>query len=325
METPAVKTILRALAQGLSKGQRSLWRGQLIASGCVIVATLLRLLLDRFASGFPFITFFPAVAIAALWGGLWAGVTSLLLSVIVASFFFYSSSTTAVATPVLLGIGLFVFVSLIVIFASTLIQLVISMHREAEERAQILAHEMRHRSNNILGVVQAISSQTARNANSLAEYQNVFNARLVALARAHELVAQNPGAPPDLREFLRNVLEPFGSSAFRLSGPQTQVPSRLAPSLGLLIHELGTNGMKYGALSVGAGYIAIEWSRQGDMVALRWTEHGGPPVEPPSRTGFGSRLLRTVFPPEQGEATIAYHRDGVECLMTFRCESPPQP
>ena len=323
MGRPAVRTMLQAWAQALSRGPRSPWRAQFIAFSCVLAATLLRLLLDRFTADFPFITFFPAVAVASLWGGLWAGLTSLILSVFVAGAFLFHSDASTMATPIPLGIALFVLVCLIVIVQASLIQLTLAMHRESEERAQVMAHEMRHRSNNILGVVQAISSQTARNADSLADYQKIFSARLVALARAHELVAQGPGGPPDLRHFLQKVLEPFGSAAFRLRGPDALVPAQIAPSLGLLIHELGTNGMKYGALSVAQGVIDIEWSRVGDRIELRWSERDGPEVQPPSRTGFGSRLLRTAFPPEQGETTIEYKPDGVQCMIAFRCETSP--
>ncbi len=89
-------------------------------------------------------------------------------------------------------------------------------------------------------------------------------------------------------------------------GEAAGVPHEIGATLALLIHELGTNSLKYGALSVPEGTVAITWAKEGETVALDWQEHNGPKVLPPSRNGFGSRLMQTAFAPGRGEATIAF-------------------
>ena len=123
-------------------------------------------------------------------------------------------------------------------------------HVEGQERAILLAHELKHRANNQFGVVQAIAAQTARNASTVADYQTLFTARLNALARAQQLASENPDSPADLKKFLHFVLEPFGTDRILIDGPNTLLPSYLGSGCALLFHELGTNATKYGALSV---------------------------------------------------------------------------
>ena len=135
-----------------------------------------------------------------------------------------------------------------------LFRILLEAHVEGEERAVLLAHEMKHRSSNLLGMVQAISAQTARNASTFAEYQCLFTSRLAALAQAQQLFVENSGSPPDLRQFLKSIIEPFDAARFQIDGPDVTVP----PYLGTCLpssHELATNATKYGALSSPDGIV----------------------------------------------------------------------
>lgn len=181
----------------------------------------------------------------------------------------------------------------------------------------MLAHEIKHRANNLFGVVQAISAQTARNATTVAGHQAVFTERLMALARAQQLVSEHLDQPPDLQGFLLHVLEPFGADRFLIEGPTILVPLYLGTSCALLLHELGTNATKYGSLSVPDGMVEIKWTTEANRVHLEWREFNGPPVTAPVRTGFGSRLLKTAFPAEYGSASVAFMPDGVRCAINF--------
>lgn len=206
--------------------------------------------------------------------------------------------------------------SLLILIAA-LLRALVEAHVEAEERATILAHEMRHRVGNVLGLVQAISRQTARGVRTVEEHQTLFGARLMALGQAQALVAKNPEFPPDLEELLDRVLEPFGKDRFTLLGPRIGVRHDLGTSLALLIHELGINAMKHGALSVPEGRVAISWTSAINQVQLEWRESDGPPVAAPSRNGFGSRLLKTTFAPEQGEVSTEFKPGGLRCVVRF--------
>jgi two-component sensor histidine kinase len=166
-------------------------------------------------------------------------------------------------------------------------------------------------------VAQAISAQTARNASTVAEHQLRFSARLAALSRAQRLVAENPESPPGLRELLIQAIEPFGIERFLIDGPAIPAPAFFETSCALLIHELSTNALKYGALSVPDGRVTIRSQTKGNAVRLDRREFAGPPVIAPARAGFGSRLLEAAFPSEYGNATIAFDPDGVHCAIRF--------
>jgi two-component sensor histidine kinase len=291
-----------------------------LALAVMAVATALRFALNRFLDGnVPFITFFPAVLVASVWGGALAGLSALALGSLVAGYLwltpFWSLDLNAASWAAM--IAFWVLGGVLVLVASMLRALV-DINIAARERADVMAHEMRHRVGNVLGVVQAIARQTARNAASVEDYQTTFEARIAALGRAQDLVAATDGLPLDLGLFIDNVLEPFDVDRFSPSGPSVALPPDLGSSLALLMHELGTNALKHGALRVPEGRVAIRWAREGGRVRLEWRESGGPPVVAPARIGFGSRLLKTAFPPNAGEAHIAYDATGVRCVIAFR-------
>lgn len=295
------------------------WKGQAVAVLCTVLATLLRLALSPVAShGVPFICFFPSVFVATALAGPWAGVTATILAVPIA-FHLWLAPTGSFALDHESWLRLVGFCALagFLVLSLTLLRALVRTLVESEERALILAHEMTHRARNVLGLIQAISRQTFQSAASLADFQNLFEARLVALGRAQDLIVENPNFPTDLRVLLDRVLEPFETERFRMKGEPAGVPHEIGATLALLIHELGTNSLKYGALSVPEGTVAISWAKDGDTVALDWQEHDGPKVLPPSRSGFGSRLLQTAFVPGRGEAAIAFEENGVRCRICF--------
>jgi two-component sensor histidine kinase len=292
--------------------------GQLIAVVCAAAGAGLRFSVEPLIhGGIPVVLFYPFVLIASVWGGTFAGITTLILAAGIADYFWLppagfsltkASAVTLVAFSVACGF---------VIMMAGVFRALVDVHREAEARATLLAHEMKHRASNLFGVVQAIAAQTIRQSSSLDEFKSVFEARLMALARAQRLIAENPNQSTDLHALLQSVVEPFGADRFVIDGPKMAVPSYLGTSCALLLHELSTNAMKYGALSAPNGKVVINWQAGSKRVRLNWLEQGGPPVVEPNRLGFGSRLLKTAFPPEYGKAVIAYNPDGVHCSVTF--------
>jgi two-component sensor histidine kinase len=287
--------------------------------GCTAAASLIRLALGPLlGDSVPFITFYPAVVVASVWGGALAGVVTLFLGSCVAVYAWFPPLPSIDFGASWWGVRIAVFWlggGLLIIIAALLRALVYALIA-SEQQANLLAYETQHRARNVLGLVQAISRQTFRSACTPAEYQSIFEARLAALGRAQDLAVEQPQSAPNLVTLLNDILEPFGTERFSLDGPEFGVPHDLCLALALVVHELGTNALKYGALSVPDGSVTIDWvAAEPRQIRLRWRERNGPPVVVPPRAGFGSRLVQTAFPPGRGTASLAFEPDGVACTI----------
>jgi PAS domain S-box-containing protein len=167
--------------------------------------------------------------------------------------------------------------------------------KAAEDHAQFLMHELSHRSKNLLAVIQSIARRTARSASTMEEFESRFGQRLQGLAASHDVLVVNTWQGAPLANLVRKHLEPFvdvQSSRLELTGPDIIVCAEAAQAIGLAIHELTTNAIKYGALSLPTGKVKVSWTFDGDaetprQLILNWIEQGGPPVVPPSHRGFG--------------------------------------
>ena len=193
--------------------------------------------------------------------------------------------------------------------------------RRAENRQRLLINELNHRVKNTLATVQSIAAQTLRTTPDPAKARDAFEARLVALAAAHDLLTAQSWRGARLTDVVAQAIAPFetaGRPQISRSGPPVWVSAHDALALSLALHELATNAAKYGALSCPEGRVLIQWSRVRGELTFTWTEQGGPPVAPPSRSGFGSRLLRRSLAHDlHGEVTLVFAPEGVRC--TIRC------
>jgi two-component sensor histidine kinase len=150
-----------------------------------------------------------------------------------------------------------------------------------------------------------------------------FNSRLEALARAHDILFQSNWASASLRTIIDGILAPYaktGRNRIRSKGPEVSLAAKPALAFGLALRELGTNAVKYGALSNDEGYIEITWTLapnpRGQELRVHWRERNGPPVSPPSRIGFGTRLIKRNLAAEfKGEVELEYHSDGLKCTI----------
>lgn len=186
--------------------------------------------------------------------------------------------------------------------------------RDADQRQRILQRELAHRMKNTLAMVQAIVTQSLRNARSLDDVAQVVGARIQALGRAQDMLTETRWETADIGEVVAASIAPHdGGSRFVLEGPPADLTAQQGMGLALALHELATNAAKYGSLSNAVGTVAIRWDRDGDRIRLEWREAGGPPIEAlPERSGFGSRLTTRIVPAYfNGEATLEYDRDGV--------------
>jgi PAS domain S-box-containing protein len=192
---------------------------------------------------------------------------------------------------------------------------------EAEERRSLVIGELAHRAKNGLQVMAAIVTETARSAETVEGFQDVLLARIDAMAQANDLVTASGGRPVPLSQVAERTLTPFGLARFEMEPRIAQVTVRgdVAGGLALLLHEMATNAVKYGALSRPEGRVSLQAEGAGPgMAALHWRERGGPEVKPSNRQGFGSRLLQAALRQQGGKVEPAFDPDGFKARMEFR-------
>ncbi|PZQ53857.1 MAG: hypothetical protein DI570_23675 [Phenylobacterium zucineum] len=206
----------------------------------------------------------------------------------------------------------------------------IDERKRAEERRVLLINELNHRVKNTLASVQSIARQTLRSGRPADQAMELFTARLVALSAAHNVLTRENWEGAFLTEIAQEALAPFGARGdgrIHINGPVTRLSARAAVGIAMALHELATNAVKYGALSGEAGHVEVNWTvSPGEIprLVLEWRERGGPPVKPPTRTGFGSRLLNQGLPGElDGTTELEFGRDGVTCRITAPLAAVP--
>ncbi|HYZ47894.1 MAG TPA: PAS domain S-box protein [Sphingomonas sp.] len=193
----------------------------------------------------------------------------------------------------------------------------ITDRKHDEEHRRLLMHELNHRVKNTLAVVQALAHQSFAGSNDKAR-REAFEGRLVALASAHSLLTRESWETTSLKDVIASAAAPCDPDGERIvfDGPDMRVPPKIAVALGLAMHELCTNAVKYGALSNDRGRVTVAWSIEDGRLKLCWRERDGPPVAPPQRRGFGSRMLERALAGElDGTVKLAFDPAGVCCLI----------
>jgi len=208
-------------------------------------------------------------------------------------------------------------------------QRVVGIHQDITERKRweehqlLLINELNHRVKNTLATVQSIAGQTLRNASSMEQVRDDLEGRLFALSRVHNVLTRENWEGANLREVIEQAIEPYrrhDDDRFHVAGEDARLSPQMALAIALALQELATNAVKYGALSNATGVVRIMWriacAAANRRLVLRWEEAGGPAVDPPSRRGFGSRLIERSFAMELGgQATMEFHPEGVRCTV----------
>ena len=187
------------------------------------------------------------------------------------------------------------------------------LYKAAQEESrskELLLKEFKHRIRNTLTTVQAIASQTLRS--SPPSERDAFGARLQALAQAHDLLTDRDWQQAAVRDLVQRALAPFEQNRLVTDGPDAALDANQALHLTMALHELATNAVKYGALSNREGKVHVTWSASNDRLTLTWREFGGPPVQPPTRKGFGSLLIAHAT---DAQALIKFLPEGVHCIL----------
>jgi PAS domain S-box-containing protein len=199
----------------------------------------------------------------------------------------------------------------------------ITDRKQAEERQSLLAREVDHRARNALAVVQAIVRLTR--AGTPQAYVTAVEGRIRALAQAHTLLSQSRWQGADLARLVSEELSPYRNSAgpkVEVSGPSIFLAPDKAQILALAVHELATNSAKYGALSCSGGELNATWGIEDGAFILRWRESGGPPVQPPTVQGFGTKIMNASIKHQiGGDVVLDWRPTGLHCVLSIPCDT----
>ncbi|MFP3943427.1 MAG: sensor histidine kinase [Alphaproteobacteria bacterium] len=202
----------------------------------------------------------------------------------------------------------------------------IARHERAERQAEFLFRELSHRVKNLFNLVSAIAVRTSRAAADGKTFRQNFRGRLEALASTYAVLGSAGWERAELGEIItsavRPLLSPSEEARFVAQGPPVSVSGNVASSLGLVMHELASNARKYGALSGSNGCIDVAWRLEANRVILEWREHGGPPVAPPSKQGFGTTVITESMTGIPGaEVNLGFRPEGAVCRISFEREA----
>ena len=193
----------------------------------------------------------------------------------------------------------------------------VTERKRAEERQRLLTAEVDHRAKNLLATIQAMVLLAKRDTKSIDDFAATLLGRLHAMGRAHDLLARDKWTGASLHDVVRSELQAFagvGSARLSMVGDDARLSARAAQTLSLALHELTTNALKHGALSVPEGRVEIRSTVNGQELQLVWMETGGPQVEPPDGHGFGSVLVeRSIAHELGGDAALRFEPGGLRC------------
>jgi two-component sensor histidine kinase len=313
---------------------------------CVGVATALRLAIDPYVEGIQYVTFFPAVIIATLVSGLGAGLFGLVLSVGACAFFLLTPrfSFYIANLPDLLTTLLFVLVtfSIVILIAGMRFAIErcrelydrLEQHeaalREREERLAVVVAELQHRTRNLISVVGTIADNTLRTSSTFDDFKTSYHDRLDVLGRVQGLLfRKQDGGRVTFDELIETELSaqsiPVEGGAVTLDGPK-DIPLRsgTVQTLAMVLHELVTNAVKYGALKQPNGHLTIRWRQETSAESgkpwlhLDWKESGVEMPPFPQHTGQGRELIEKALPYQfDARTTFAMEPDGVHCTISL--------
>jgi len=194
----------------------------------------------------------------------------------------------------------------------------ISQRKEAERQRETAIRELEHRVQNTLATVEAIAERSIRSSgSSMDDFAEAFRGRIRALSRVHRSLSEQSWDGITMTELVRLILTPHASpDRIRIDGEDVELSVATTLPLAMAFHELATNAVKYGALSVSEGELGVTWTSDDGLLQIEWREGGGPPVTEPEEEGYGMTLLKRGVPYELGGSVeFSFPRDGVRCRL----------
>lgn len=285
------------------------------ALSAILLPVALRAILSPLVAGLPFLTFFPALLVATIILGWRWGVLVLIGSSLVANYMFLPPFMAfSLDSEEIISTACFVVFGALQIWAAQALRRSVLELDDRSRREAELNLELQHRVNNNLAVIQGLARQTARHAPSPEVFYDVFSERLLAVSQANQILSSQRWEIVALPELVEAALNPFKTKGdIHVVGEPCELPARSCVPLVLALHELATNAVKYGALSVSTGCVRVAWSVESGRCSLTWREERGPEVKSPTRRGLGSRLLSSQSGLEA--VSLDFHPAGVVCRI----------
>jgi two-component sensor histidine kinase len=284
------------------------------------LAALLRELFTYLGATLYFPTFFPAVALVALIAGLEAGALVVLLAILTAWWAFvlprFAFSTISLSD----GVNFFLFgvAAAVIIGLAHCVRAVLEELNRQHTARELMLREMHHRSRNTFAAIESIVRATLSGDPVRSE---AVLARVRAVMRTNELIANAVGQQMSAKVLVDQELSAFQRpNALKYEGFDIPLNADSTRALALVIHELTTNAVKYGALSVPTGRIVVRGRCEGESAIIEWRESGGPPVNMPNKTGFGTKLITRSVSAIGGEAVSSFENSGLICRICFPIE-----
>ena len=305
---------------GLQPGSPS---SLLFALICVAIATIIRVALGELSSASTaFASYYSATLVAALVGGVPAGVLAAASGAAAGFWLFVPPDWKShlFDQEQLVSAVLFAGSSGVIIWAAKSYRDLLGRLRDEEDRRQLLTHELSHRIRNTLSIVQSLIGQTLRDQPAALDK---LNARIAALAATNDLLIKSEWRGVSLIQILSSEFAPYDPARFCIDGDDFECPSELATVLALIFHELTTNAIKYGALSVPHGTIALTWRNRDGRIDFDWVESGGPQPAASRRQGFGTALLRKGLSQFGGSVDMEFAQSGLHCRFLLASPRPP--
>jgi two-component sensor histidine kinase len=287
----------------------------LAATVLVVIASLIRWGLGFLGETLlPFTTYYPVVLFATYLGGPWVGIFTAIAGGLVGWWAFLSPHVGFFPLRIAgeLELPTYAVACALIIWGADSYRRLAARLREEERLRTLAVEELAHRLKNKIASIQSIISYQLREQPRL---RDDIIARLVALAATDDLIMTAQGRGASIRAILSTELKPYGLARISMEGPDIILTPTLALTLALIVHELATNAAKYGALSVPAGKLSIQWSLADRILNLDWRETGGPVVVSPTHRGFGLKLLSRALEQFSGNVEMTFETNGLVCQI----------
>jgi two-component sensor histidine kinase len=288
----------------------------LFALGAVALATIARIALGWLDVTLFYATYFPMVMLVALICGPPVATFASVTSAIVVWWAFVPPEYQF-GVPTQSDIGnaiLFLACCGLMIWVAQLYRRTVERLRENERQRTLIMRELEHRGKNTFAVVESIVRSSLE---ELPDRAESIAGRIRAVSTTNDIINRSPDHRSTIAAILQHEFEPHGAHRLVTSGDGVELEANVARAMALVIHELVTNAVKYGALSQDGGTVSVRWRCEGSAIAIDWREQGGPPVQPPARFGFGSKLVMRTMRTLGGSVEPEFRPDGLVCRLTL--------